>query len=112
MSKFDYGIFYGGYDVLAVSKEKHTKEKAIEIAREELEYPKRKYLFVGHGYARYRAGVNEDNEPCVGWWLEYKEHKRSCPCWVFHTSDSLDTNYHNEYEVLEMYESEEQNANP
>lgn len=42
MSKFDYAIFYGGYDSLAVSKEKYTKEEAIEIAKVELEYPKRK----------------------------------------------------------------------
>lgn len=33
MSKFDYGIFYGGYYDLAVSKEKYTKEEAIEIAK-------------------------------------------------------------------------------
>lgn len=104
MSKFDYGIFYGGYDELAVSKEKYTKEEAIKIARVELEYKKHKYLFVGDGYARHRAGVNEDNEPCVGWWLEYKEHKRSCPCWVFHTSDSIEANFHNGYEVLELHE--------
>lgn len=33
MSKFDYDSFIGGYDVLAVSKEKYTKEQAIEIAK-------------------------------------------------------------------------------
>lgn len=33
LSKFDYEIFYGGYDDLAVSKQRYTKEKAIEIAR-------------------------------------------------------------------------------
>lgn len=37
MSKFDYAVFYGGYDALAVSKEKFTKEQAIEIAKIELE---------------------------------------------------------------------------
>lgn len=115
MSKFDYDIFYGGYDSLAVSKEKHSKEEAIEIAKVELEYPKRRYLFVGHGYTRHRAGVNEDNEPCVGWWLEYEKHKRSCPCWVFHTSDSLDANFHNGYEVIGLlngdnYKTEDSNG--
>jgi len=34
--------------------------------------------------SKKRAGINEDGEPCVGWWLEYKEHKRSCPVWAFH----------------------------
>lgn len=32
MSKFDYSGFYGGYDELAVSKGKYTREQAIEIA--------------------------------------------------------------------------------
>lgn len=36
MSKFDFDIFYGGYDNLAVSKEKYSKEQAIEIAKENL----------------------------------------------------------------------------
>ena len=31
MSKFDYGTFFGGYDNFAVSKEKYTKEQAIEL---------------------------------------------------------------------------------
>ena len=88
MSKFDYDIFYGGYDELAVSKEKHTKEEAIEIAKVELELPSSRkpyYLCVRDGFVRHRAGVNEDGEPFVGWWIEYEEHKRSCPCWIFHT---------------------------
>lgn len=106
MSKFDYTGFHGEYVILAVSKEKHTKEEAIEIAKMELEYPKRKYLFVGHGYVRHRAGVYEDDGPRVGWWLEYEEHKRSCPCWVFHTSDSLDANFHDEYDVIELLDED------
>ena len=87
MSKFDYAGFYGGYaPTLAVSKEKYTKDQAIEIAKEELEFISTLpyHIAVGEGYVRHRAGVNEDGEPCVGWWLEYTEHKRSCPCWVFH----------------------------
>lgn len=88
MSKFDYSIFYGGFDELAVSKEKYTKKEAIEIAKAELEleqWRKPYYLCVSDGFVRHRAGINEDGEPCVRWWLEYKEHKRSCPCWLFHT---------------------------
>lgn len=103
MSKFDYLNFYGGYDCLAVSKEKYTREEAIEIAIRELEqtcYKKPYYICIGDGFVRHRAGVNEDNERCVGWWLEYQEHKRSCPCWVFHISPEYDKGFHNEYECI------------
>ena len=86
MSKFDYCGFYGGYDSLAVSKEKHTREEAIEIAKIELEsIDKTPYILaVGNAFVRHRAGINEDGEPQVGWWLEYLPHPRSCPCWSFH----------------------------
>ena len=85
MSKFDYDVFIGGYDELAVSKEKHTKEQAIEIAKVELEsINKPYYIAIGDGFVRHRAGINEDGEPCVGWWLEDMNHPRSCSCWVFH----------------------------
>jgi hypothetical protein len=96
MSKFDYNVFYGGYDAVAVSKEKYSKEEAIEIAKQELRpcgtdsYT----LAIGNGFVRHRAGVNEDGEPCVGWWLEYSGHKRSCPVWVFHVAKRrLDSGY-------------------
>lgn len=95
MSKFDYGTFYGGFDSFAASKEKYTKEQAIEIAKVELESVDKPYFIaVGDGFVRHRAGVNEDLEPCVGWWLEYEEHKRSCPAWVFHR-DKLKTDKDN-----------------
>lgn len=83
MSKFDYGIFYGGYYDLAVSKEKYTKEEAIEIAKVELAWHKSEtpyYLCIGDGFARHKPGRNEDGECCVEWWLEYEGRKRSCPC--------------------------------
>lgn len=102
MSKFDYGRFYGGYDDIAVSKEKYNKEEAIEIAKEEFSFRNHKYIYVGNGFVRHRAGVNEDKEPCVGWWLEYSEHKRSCPCWVFHTSNCDDQDFDNEYELIPL----------
>ena len=102
MSKFDYDSFIGGYDIFAVSKEKYTKEQAIEIAKVELEYELKKnpYLWIGDGYVRHRAGVNEDHEPCVGWWLEYTKYKRSCPCWVFHVSYGPE----GRYGIDEVYE--------
>jgi len=109
LSKFDYEIFYGGYDDLAVSKQRYTKEEAIEIARGELEHRNHEYLAIGDGYARHRAGVNEDNEPCVGWWLEYKEHKRSCPCWIFHTTDNKDEHFNVDYEYIELKPLEVEN---
>ena len=101
MSKFEYDMFFGGYDSLAVSKEKFSREEAIEIAKVELERIKKPYyICIGDGYVRHRAGINEDHEPCVGWWLEYKEHKSSCPCWVFHISETEDNGFHNEYECI------------
>jgi hypothetical protein len=106
MSNFDYDIFYGGYDTLAVSKEKYTKEQAIEIAKKELRPPhvKEYDLMVGSSYVRHRAGINADGEPCVGWWIEYKECKRSCPVWVFHRNkQSLDANY----ETIHVTEAQE-----
>lgn len=88
MSKFTYEVFYGGYDALAVSKERYTKEQAIEIAKEELCHPidEEWTLAIGDYHVRHRAGINEDGEPCVGWWLEYSEHARSCPAWAFHVA--------------------------
>jgi hypothetical protein len=104
VSKFDYDNFYGdGYDSFAVSKEKYSKEEAIEIAKVEMESVNKPYFIaVGDGFARHRAGVNEDNEPCVGWWLEYTEHKRSCPCWVFHRTKTKDEPFSKQYEYIEI----------
>ncbi|WP_312611345.1 hypothetical protein [Oscillibacter sp.] len=88
MSKFDQGCFGGGYDDFAVSKEKYTKDQAIAIAIDNIEpcHPKDEewILCVGDCWVRHRAGVNEDGEPQVGWWLEYSEHTQSCPAWCFH----------------------------
>jgi len=105
MSKFHYSIFYGGYDSLAVSKEKYTKEQAIKIAKMELASIKKPYyIAIGNGFARHRAGIDEDGEPCVGWWLEYQEHSRSCPCWVFHraTWPEYDSRGFKDYEYVHI----------
>ncbi len=45
MSKFEYGSFYGGYDNFAVSKQKFTKEEAIEIVKKELCYGNPKHTY-------------------------------------------------------------------
>jgi len=109
MSKFEFMNFYGGYDDFAVSKQRYSKEEAIKIAKEELKHRKHKYLAVGDGYVRHRAGVNEDNEPCVGWWIEYKEHKRSCPCWIFHTTNKEYEKFKEDYEYVEFERVEVEN---
>lgn len=104
MSKFEFNIFYGGYDTLAVSKEKYTKAQAIEIAKRELELPsvqKPYYIAIGNGWVRHRTGRNEDNEPCVGWWLEYEQYNRSCPCFVFHTAFTTQEMF-TDYEYIEI----------
>ena len=84
MSKFEYGTFFGGYDNFAVSKEKYTKEQAIELYCVEHSIPKDTKIAVIDAFVRHRVGRNEDNERCCGWWLEYKEHSRSCPVYAFH----------------------------
>lgn len=102
MSKFDYASFYGGYDTFAVSKEKYKREQAIEIAKTELYMGNTCFLAIGDGFARHRAGINEDGEPCVGWWLEYSEHKRSCPCWVFHLTLNKNEKFFKGYEYIQL----------
>ena len=104
MSKFDYMNFWGDcIETLAVSKEKYTKEQAIEVAKIELEsIGKPYYIAVGNGYVRHRAGVNEDVEPCVCWWLEYEEHSRSCPCWIFHRTTERNEWCKEDYEYIHI----------
>jgi hypothetical protein len=102
MSKFNYMNFVGGYDSFAVSKEKYTKEEAIDIAKKEMYLGNPCYLAVGEGFVRHRAGIDEDNKPRVCWWLEYREHKRSCPCWVFHLTPNKNEKFFKGYEYIEL----------
>lgn len=103
ISKFDNSSFYGGYDEIAVSKQKYTKEEAIEIVITKYwPYKKDGYLAVGNGYVRHGYGVDEDNEPCCGWWLEYDESKRSCPCYVFHWAKTNDEWNKENYEYIPL----------
>lgn len=102
MSKFEHASFYGGYDTVAINKQKYTKEEAIEIAKKDYFWQEKGYIAVGSAYVRHRAGVNEDSEPCVGWWLEYSCYPRSCPCWVFHWTNSKDEHFSNDYEYIEL----------
>lgn len=87
MSKFCFGQFYGGYSEYAINSQKYTKDEAIRIFQRETGYKVgdgRTEFTVGEAWIRHRAGRNEDNEPTVGWWVEYSEHQRSCPAWEFH----------------------------
>ena len=102
MSKFEYANFYEGYDNFAVNKEKYTKKQAIEMYKTESEHTKAKYIAVCEAFVRHRAGINGDNEPCVGWWLEYIEHKRSCAVFAFHTTNNKNEKF-KDYEYYELY---------
>jgi hypothetical protein len=112
MSKFDVSHFYGGFDSLAVSKEKYSKEQAIEIAKVELEsFNKPYFIAIGNGFTRHRAGRNEDGEPCVGWWLEYDDNTKSCPVWCFHKANNKTETFNKDYEYIEVTFSEKGKAN-
>jgi len=90
ISKFDFMEFNGGYDQFAVSMQRYTKEEAIAIAEREMlphDWWQDGPLMVGEAWVTHRAGLNDDNEPCVGWWLDYQPYKRSCPAWVFHRGE-------------------------
>lgn len=82
LSKFAYEYFYGGDYGFAVSKQRYTLEGALFIFREENDLPKGTPVKVKDAYVVWRAGINEDGERCVGWWLEYTERERSCPVWA------------------------------
>lgn len=60
-----------------------------------------RFIAIGEGFVRHRAGTNEDYEPCVGWWLEYTQHKRSCPVWTFHTTLIKDETF-KDYEYIKF----------
>ena len=86
MSKFEFSSFSGGYGEFAVNAQKYTKEEAIKIFIYETDGnvgDGLKDYAIENGYVTHRAGIDEDGEPQVCWWLGYKEGKRSCPVWSF-----------------------------
>jgi hypothetical protein len=103
VSKFDYESFYGGYDDFAVNKEKYNKEQAVDLYKEIKDIHKGKGMLIAicEAFVRHRAGGNEDGEHCVGWWLEYKQHERSCPVWAFHI-EKPNTGIFKDYEYFEF----------
>ena len=104
MSKFEYARFVGGDESFAVNAEKYTKEEAIALADDEIGWGPGEYsLLITRIFVRHRAGLNEDNEPVVGWWLEDKQHKRSCPVYAFRASENDLSHLNSEYcECLRM----------
>ena len=59
--KFEYSIFTFGYFV--ISKQKNTKEQAIEIFRRELGLDAPCLIAVGSAFARYRHVIIDDGWP-------------------------------------------------
>lgn len=103
ISKFDFGSYDGDYDTFAVNKQRYTKEEAIALAKQENDWQGcGVYIAVGSAFVRHRAGRDEDGERCVGYWLEYEEHTRSCPVWVFHLAHdpSHDGRFFKDYEYI------------
>ena len=101
MSKFDFGTFIGGYDEFAASKEKYTKEQAIQLYCIECNITEGTKIAVMDAFVRHRVGWNEDNERCCGWWLEYREHPRSCPVYAFHeVLEGMPQSLESEYEWI------------
>ena len=88
LSKFDCGRFFGGYDEFAVSAQRYPKEYAIEEAKKEADIEvgvKPGQYTVSKAFVKWRAGIDEDGDPVVGWWLEYSKRKiGSCPVYAFH----------------------------
>lgn len=82
-SKFDYGDFHGGYHVFAVNSAKYTKEQAIQIYNDEYGYSM-KNVVIEKSHVKWRAGTDDNNKPCVGWWFDYNpSEKRSVEVWAF-----------------------------
>jgi hypothetical protein len=77
-SKFEWLDFCEGY--ILISKQKYTYEEAEAIAKRELDCETVKSQ---NAFATHRAGINDDGDPVVCWWFDYREYKRSVPVWAF-----------------------------
>ena len=73
--------------MFAVNSQVYTKEEAIAIFVEETEPDPSAMFYVGTAFVTWRAGVNEDYEPLVAWWIDKTPYKRSCPVWIFSDDD-------------------------
>lgn len=101
MSKFEFAVFWGDEKYFAANKEKYTLEEALKHYKVEMDAESDTHACVCDGFVRHRAGWNEDNERCVGWWLENEQNSRSCPVYVI--SDTQRTQpFDGEYKVVSL----------
>jgi hypothetical protein len=84
ISKFDYSSFNGGFDDFAVSRQKFSIGEALQLFVDESVINEGDVIGVTYAYATHRAGMTDDNEPCVGWWLGYTYTKRGRPVYAMH----------------------------
>lgn len=98
-SKFDYASFNGGYDDFAVNKSKYSIKEALDLYKQECSLEDGMKVSVTTAFVRHRAGINEDGEPCVGWWLEYEENQRSCPVFAMHCTFEDVTRINHKYDI-------------
>jgi hypothetical protein len=84
ISKFDYSSFNGGFDDFAVSRQKYSIDLALQLFERESVLEEGAVIGITDAYVRHRAGITEDGDPCVGWWLEYTESRRACPVYALH----------------------------
>lgn len=85
LSKFNYGVFVdGSRQYVAVSMQRYTFEEAVRIASEQLgvDYSNCSFAY-NEAWVMHRAGVDEDGNKIVGWWMENIYRPRCCPCWIF-----------------------------
>ena len=107
-SKFDHEYFYDDdddFNELGISKQKYTKEEAIEVAKNYFGASKKSfYLAIGNNFARYRVGRDSFGNCISGWFLEGYECNRSCPVYTVHvvTMECIEffKEHHKEYEYI------------
>lgn len=88
ISKFEHDAFWDDWNgkwLFAVSKQKYTIEEARRLFAIETDN-KAEFCQTQDAAVCWRAGINENGDPCVGWWLEMDKdgtEPRCCPVWVF-----------------------------
>lgn len=87
ISKFDHDYFYSDFGEYAFNKQKYSEQQAVQLFRVENGCPDSD-IAVCDAFVIHRAGINDDNEPIVGWWLEYEDKGRSCPVYAMHIKDN------------------------
>lgn len=99
MSKFDYNVFFGDKTYLCISKERYTKEQAIEVAIEEEFINEENSTYLSTGYVRFGYGTDDEGEHRATWWLQFNKPKKGCEVWCF---CSHIYSYDKDYEKIEV----------